>query len=77
LGFQSGYTNSHYLSYSTQAINSINYYGISIKVQILFIDNWDINSGIYVRLGSANNNPAYINGNAGNSNSSTFANLTG
>lgn len=45
--------------YSTGFLTRLDYYGISFKVQVLFIDNWDSQGALYFTLNSENN-PSFV-----------------
>lgn len=51
-GYQSTFTTNHYFFYQSPSLSNLNYYGISVRVKILFIDHWDNTAGLLFRLGS-------------------------
>lgn len=58
-GYKSSYSTSSTFTYTTNTISTANYYAISFKLKVLFIDNWDKNGGLYFYLGS-DTNPYFI-----------------
>lgn len=50
-------TTSSTFLYTTDSLSSVNYYGISFKMKILFTENWDSSGGLYFSL---NNPPTNI-----------------
>lgn len=59
-GFQTNYNTAHYFYYSTPNLYYPNFYAISFRMQVLFIDNWETSAALYFRLGSASANPSFI-----------------
>lgn len=60
LGYMATFSTSDYYQFNTfNLISAQNYYGVSFVLRVLFIDNWDTSSGIYVTLNS-NTNPSFI-----------------
>jgi len=59
-GFQTSYNTGSYLTYITPIFSAINYYAISFKMTVLFIDNWENTSSLYFRLNSFSANPSFI-----------------
>jgi len=51
-GFQTSYSSNSYIYYSPPALTISNFYAISVKVSILFIDNWDSSASLSLRLNS-------------------------
>jgi hypothetical protein len=58
-GYKSSYSTGSTFTYTTNTISTANYYAISFKLKVLFIDNWDKNGGLYFYLNS-DANPYFI-----------------
>lgn len=58
-GFRNTYSKTDYMSYSTPTISTSDYYAISFKLTVLFIDNWDSTSALFFRLNSATVYPSF------------------
>lgn len=58
-GYKSSQSTSSTFTYSTGTLSGQNYYGISFRLMILFIDNWDSTASIFFTLGS-DTNPSFI-----------------
>jgi hypothetical protein len=58
-GYKSSYSIASIFRYTTKTITLANYYAISFKLKVLFIDNWDQNGGLSFYLES-NTNPFFI-----------------
>jgi hypothetical protein len=54
-GYKSAVSMSSTFIYTTGTIATANYYGISFKIQVLFIDNWDTSAGLFFTLDSEPN----------------------
>ncbi len=48
-----------YISYVSNTISTFNYYGVSLKMRILFIDKWPSNAAIKVHLGTNTTEPVW------------------
>jgi len=51
-GFQITYSSSSYLYYISPVLETPNFYAISVKVSVLFIDNWDSSATLNFKLNS-------------------------
>jgi len=58
-GYQNSPSTGNYFQYNTMTITNPNYYGISFRMNVLFIDNWDTTAGLYFRLDSSTAYPSY------------------
>jgi hypothetical protein len=54
-GYKSGVSISSTFTYTTGTLSTPNYYGISFKIQVLFIDNWETSAGLFFTLDSEPN----------------------
>ena len=59
-GYRSSFSTSSYISYSSGTFSTPNYYAISVKAKVLFIDQWESTAGFYFREGSTSAYPFHV-----------------
>lgn len=48
-----------YLFYQSDLISARNYYGVSVKMRIMFIDKWNKTGAIWLKKDSTSNQPVW------------------